>query len=84
MVSANLIKRIGWRERILRRDSSILPVDNESLEEMEEVGAYDGIEIGAIQNDGIVCDGEGIVHENIAENFDGDVSEGVKVDGADD
>ena len=44
---------------------------------MEEVGADNGVEIGAVQNDGIVCDGEGIVHENIAENFDGEVKSGL-------
>ena len=50
---------------------------------MEEVGANNSVEIGAIQNDGVICDGEGVIYEDIAENFDGDISEGVEVDGAD-
>ena len=45
MVAADLMKGIGWYERILRRDSSIFPVNDESLEEIEEVGANDCVEI---------------------------------------
>ena len=66
MVSADLMKRIGWRERILRGDSSIFPTNDEILKEVEKVGTNNCIEIGTVQDDGVVCDGEGIIHENIA------------------
>ena len=61
----------------------MFPAYDESIEKVEEVRADNGIEIGAIQNDGVVCDGEGIIQEDVAENFNGDISEGVEVDGAD-
>ena len=48
MVAGNLMKEIGWHERILRWDSSIFPIDEEGFEEIEEVGTDDGIEIGAV------------------------------------
>ena len=60
------MKRIGWRERILRGDSSIFPTNDEILKEVEKVGTNNCIEIGTVQDDGVVCDGEGIIHENIA------------------
>ena len=78
------MKRIDGQKGILRRDCSSFPTDDESLEKIEKIGAYYGVEIGTIQDDGIVCDGEGIIHEDVSENFDGNVGEGVESDGADD
>ena len=62
----------------------MFPTYDESIEKVEEVRADDGIEIGAIQNNGVVCNGKGVIYEDIAENLDGDVGDGVKTDGADD
>ena len=62
----------------------MIPIDDEGVEEMKEIRADDSVKIGAIQDDGVVCNGEGVIHENIAENFDCDISEGVEIDGADD
>ena len=58
--------------------------NDESVEKVEEVGADNSIEIGAAQNNGVVCDRKGIIQENISENFDGDVCKGIKFEGADD
>ena len=52
----------------------MVPIYDESFKEMEEIRADDSIEIGTIQDDGVVCNGEGVIHENIAENLDGDIS----------
>ena len=84
MVSTNLMEGIGWHEGILRRDSSVFPTYDEGVEKVEEIRADNCVEMGAVQNDGVVCDREGIIHENIAENLDGDISEGVEINGADD
>ena len=51
---------------------------------MEEVRADNCVEIGAIQDDGVVCDREGVIQEDISEDFDGDIREGIKFEGADD
>ena len=52
----------------------MFPTYDESIEKVKEVRADDGVEIGAIQNGGVACNGEGVIHENIAENLDGDIS----------
>ena len=51
---------------------------------MEEVRADNCVEIGAVQDDGVVCDRKGIIQEDISENFDSDVCEGIKFEEADD
>ena len=58
----------------------MFPTYDESVEEVEEVRANNSVETGAAQNDSVVCDGQGVIDENISENFDGDVSERVKFD----
>ena len=61
----------------------MFPTYDEGVEKVEEVRANNSVEIGAAQNDGVVCDGEGIIQENVSKNLDGDISEGGEVDGAD-
>ena len=62
----------------------MIPIDDEGVEEMKEIRADDSVKIGAIQDDGVVCNGEGVIQEDISEDFDGDICEGIKFEGTND
>ena len=62
----------------------MFPTYDEGVEKVEEVRANNCVEIGAVQNDGVVCNREGVIQEDISEDFNGDVCEGVKFEGAGD
>ena len=62
----------------------MFPTYDESIEKVEEVRADNSVETGTVQDGGVVCNGKGVIQEDISEDFDGDVCEGIKFEGADD
>ena len=63
-------------------DSSVFPIYEELVEESKKVWADDGIKLWGVKNWGICGDVERKIQENVSEEFDCGVSDGIEFYGA--